>query len=93
MTSEQHRFSNVWARGSDWWPIRKVGSSKWVITTEGVWALLGTVPVIFKTKRAATAFFNNLAMIRMHEIRAAEAGAQVWTPQTARMQHGGTYGS
>lgn len=66
-TQEQIVMSNVWARGSMWFPIRKVGNSKWIITNDGIWSLLGNVPTVFKTKRAAIEFCNNLCMIRFEQ--------------------------
>jgi len=69
LTHEQHIMSNTWARGSDWWPIRKVRAGKWLIDTSGIFAPLGQIPIVFKTKRAAQDFFNNLCLIRFREWR------------------------
>jgi hypothetical protein len=70
MTQEQTIVSNAWARGSDWYPIRKVRAGKWIIVIEGYWEPLGTYqPNMFKTKTAAIDFFSNLCLLKIREWR------------------------
>ncbi len=43
--------------------------SGWIITNEGLAAPIGDVPTVFKTKREAVAFVDNLLLIRSKEWR------------------------
>ena len=67
---------------SHWW---RYGSASlvlkvkrgWIISNEGILAPLGNVPVVFKTKRAAMDYADNLVSIRAKEWR----GIDPSTPQ------------
>jgi hypothetical protein len=66
MVSHYHRW------GSDGLPVRKV-THGWIIDSCGVWAPLGPVPKVFRTKREAMAYCDALAFKRAQEFRAEEA--------------------
>jgi hypothetical protein len=66
-------MSNAWARGADWWPIRKLRTGKWIIESTGCYELLGRIPVLFKTRREAREFFNNLCLIRFRQWRGLDS--------------------
>jgi len=71
-TNHDHAvMSNFWSKGADWFPVREVKRG-WIIETEGVWAPLGTISTVFKTKHKAIEFVDNLCMIRFKEWRAVE---------------------
>jgi len=74
MTQDQQIASSHWSMfGADGFPVHK-GKRGWIIRVEttSVFAPFGTYfPQVFKTKAAAQDFFNDLAMTRMGEWRAA----------------------
>lgn len=84
MTQNQQIASSHWSMfGADGFPVHK-GKRGWIISIEttSVFAPFGTYfPQVFKTKTAAQDFFNNLAMTRMREWRAADDAEKFQTPE------------
>jgi hypothetical protein len=80
MTQDQQIASSHWSMfGADGFPVHK-GKRGWIISVEttSVFAPFGTYfPQVFKTKTAAQDFFNDLAMTRMREWRAADDAAML----------------
>ena len=75
MTQDQIIMRAHWHLwGWDGLPVSKVKGG-WIIVSDGVWAPLGHVPKVFKTKREACAYADNLAFIRVKEWTAADRAA------------------
>ena len=71
-TTDQWVMYNHWLRyGFEGLPVRKVKGG-WIIDAQGCWAPLGNVPKVFKLKREALEFCDNLASIRVKQWRGLE---------------------
>ena len=70
-THDQHVFMSHWYHYGALGFVRKVKGG-WIISNDGILAPLGNVPVVFKTKRAAMEYTDNLVSIRAKQWRGIE---------------------
>lgn len=74
-THDQQVCLSHWHRFGGAGFVRKVGPPRrswtrgWIITDEGICAPIGDVPTVFKTKKEAVAFADNLMLIRSKQWR------------------------